>query len=72
MDREAIQQATTASASTSQYKDKGKAVIETPRSTHSSQEMEVLQRGEEFKQGLVKLSAQLQKQVQEAEPQPVS
>ena len=67
MEREARPQATIASASASQSKDKGKAVIETPGNAHSSQEMEVLQRGEEFKQGLAKLSAHLQIHVEEAE-----
>ena len=70
MDRETRQQATTTFASTSQSKDKGKIVIEAPGSAHSSQEMEALQRGEEFKQGLSKLSAQLRTHVQEVEPQP--
>ena len=70
MEREARQQAASASTLVSQSKDKGKDVIESPGSAHSSQEMEALQRGEEFKQGLSKLSAHLQTHVQEAEPQP--
>ena len=69
MEREARQQATTTSSSTSQSKDKENYVIETPGSTHPSQELEALQRGEEFKQGLAKLSAQLWTHVQEDEPQ---
>ena len=70
MEREARQQEATTSASTSQSKYKGKYVIKTPGSGHSSQEMEALQRGEEFKQGIAKLSAQIWTHVQEAEPQP--
>ena len=70
MEREGRQQAATASASASQSKYKCKAVIETPGSAHSSQEMEALQKGEEFKQGLANLSDQIQTHVQEAEPQP--
>ena len=60
MEREARQQAITASALTLQLKEKGKAVIETHGGGQSLQEMEVLQRGEAFKLGLVKLGYQLQ------------
>ena len=70
MEREARQQVAAAYPSISQSKYKGKDVIETLRRAHSSQEMEALQRGEEFKQGLAKLTTQLRTQVQEDEPQP--
>ena len=56
MEREARQEATTTFVEASQSKDKGKAIIETHGSAHSSQEMEAHQRGEEFKQGLAKVS----------------
>ena len=69
MEREARKKAVAYSTSTSQSKDKGKVVIETLGSAHSSQEMEALQIGEEFKQGLAKLSAQVWAHVQEDEPQ---
>ena len=69
-EREARHQVVVASASTFQSKDKGKAVIETPGIAHSSQEMEALQRGEEFKKGLAKLSAQLRTQMEEVETRP--
>ena len=59
MEREARQQVTTTSSSTLQLKGKGNSVIETYGSGQSSQEMEVLQRGEAFKLGLVKLGYEL-------------
>ena len=46
-------------ASASQSKHKGKAVMDTPMSTHSLQMLEALHKGEEFKQNLVKISSQL-------------
>ena len=58
--REARQQGTIASSLALQSKEKGKAAIETYGSGQYSQEMEVLQRGEAFKLGLVKLGYQLQ------------
>ena len=70
MEREAREQGKTASSSALQSKEKGKVVIETYGSGQSSQEMEVLQRGEEFKLGLAKLSSQLRTYVEEAEADP--
>ena len=70
MEREARQQGTTTPSSTLYLKGKGKAVIETYGSGQSSQEMEVLQRGEAFKLGLVKLGYQLQTYVEKDEAEP--
>ena len=38
--------------------------------THPSQMLETLHKGAEFKMGLVNLSSQLEKHIEEAEPQP--